>query len=421
MSKQDKNREKEFSEYIDRILAGEDVRPGDDIGEDMRTAIEFSKEMTRMRGGPSAAFREELKRKLLHELVERDIAASQQEKKAHRSYGTLWRSLTTAVIVIVLALVGVFWYIGGFPWTEGPEEMEPSATTPLQPTYTTTPAPTATTPAPTVQPTTTMAPTVAEPGEETTIPSTTEPSPTQLPAKSVSLTAAFDKETYLPGEPVTVEVTFTNITGGPLLFSPFPPSFEVYSFGGSGAVVYTFPPGDSSLAVPKGNSVTHTIVWDQRDAQGRQVPCGQYIFSVPAGGTLEDSRAVGSVYILPPEGVIERTIDVNESLTVGGVAITLEKIELTRSGPRFYAFSADYRDPGPPLSLETFRAGYSLDGGPIIETRPVAAIGGGPGVDGYQYVWFMSVPVPSGTRELTFIVTRFGDIEGPWEFTISLE
>ena len=48
-------------------------------------------------------------------------------------------------------------------------------------------------------------------------------------------------------------------------------------------------------------------------------------------------------------------------------------------------------------------------------------IGGGSNLKGQEYVWMMSIPVPKGTKELTFIITRFGDVEGPWEFKIPVE
>jgi hypothetical protein len=130
---------------------------------------------------------------------------------------------------------------------------------------------------------------------------------------------------------------------------------------------------------------------------------------------------LGRIYILPEEGVIERTINVNESQVVGGITFTLERIELTASGPRFYAFNADYKEPERPPRLQTVYGKYSLDGGPVREAGSVTDVGGGSNLDGYQYVWFMSIPVPKGTKELTFVITSFGEWEGPWEFKVPLE
>jgi hypothetical protein len=35
--------------------------------------------------------------------------------------------------------------------------------------------------------------------------------------------------------------------------------------------------------------------------------------------------------------------------------------------------------------------------------------------------WIMLDPIPKGTKELTFIITRLGDRGGPWKFQVSLE
>ncbi|GAH44566.1 unnamed protein product, partial [marine sediment metagenome] len=164
-----------------------------------------------------------------------------------------------------------------------------------------------------------------------------------------------------------------------------------------------------------------TLRWNQLDDQGKPVACGQYLFLVPGGGTLEDTKMLGLIYILPEEGVIERTIDVNESKTVGGITFTLKRVELTASGLRFYAFNADYRHPVSPPPLKSIIAEYSLDGGPVRQTGSALGASGGSNYDGYDYAWFMSIPVTKGTKELTFVITSFGDWEGPWEFKVPLE
>ncbi|MBA7668064.1 hypothetical protein ES703_76168 [subsurface metagenome] len=97
-------------------------------------------------------------------------------------------------------------------------------------------------------------------------------------------------------------------------------------------------------------------------------------------------------------------------------------MELTSSGPRFYAFSADYGPIAPADQMPTAPyAEYYLDNGPVREGDKVNIIGGGSNLDGQEYVWMMSIPVPKGTRELTFRITEFGGQEGPWEFKVPLE
>lgn len=40
--------------------------------------------------------------------------------------------------------------------------------------------------------------------------------------------------------------------------------------------------------------------------------------------------------------------------------------------------------------------------------------------NGIRLVWDDLGPIPSDAKELTFIITRFGDVEGAWEFKIPL-
>jgi hypothetical protein len=75
-----------------------------------------------------------------------------------------------------------------------------------------------------------------------------------------------------------------------------------------------------------------------------QVSPGWYSVEV----TLATSR--GSAYrilVLPPEGVMEKMIEVNQSQTVNGITITLDRVELTATGMKVYAFSTppDYNLP----------------------------------------------------------------------------
>ncbi len=320
---------------------------------------------------------------------------TKESRKGFLSRFTLGRVATASAAVVILIIAVVIWQFGGISELGAP----PPAPAPA-------PAPT---PAPTPEPT-------PEP----------EPAPTpslapEPAARFIRIEASFDKETYLPGEEINVEISFTNITPGDYEISPFPPVVEVRTAGPPFNPVYSFPSGASTVALLPGETVKHTLTWNQRDEQGQPVPYGQYLFLVPGGGTLEDARVLGSVLILPPEGVIERTINVNESKTVGGITFTLKRVELTTSGLSFYAFNADYGHPVSPPPLESIIAEYSLDGGPVCQAGSVLGASGGSNLDGYDYVWFMSIPVPKGTKELTFTITSFGDWEGPWEFRIPLE
>lgn len=119
------------------------------------------------------------------------------------------------------------------------------------------------------------------------------------------------------------------------------------------------------------------------------------------------------------------------------LTITLERLGLTATGAAFYAFQvpADYEqfeqpvapaseqaqglEPPLPWMMElNAYAEYSLDGGPAN----VASWSGlSFGKDGLSLSWIMLDPVPNGTQELALLIEKLDDMEGPWEFQVSLE
>jgi len=400
--------EKEFSENIDRILAGEEVKVGPGMDDECQTALDFAQKMVRLRAAPSPSFKAELKERLLQQLSEQETGGPALAKKnwfweglRHLvPHNVIWRAVATTTVVVIVAAVGVFWYMGGF--TQPPAPMPAPAPAPR-------PAP-APAPTPTPAPAPMPAPTPA-------------PSPAPRHAEFIEMNATTDRSTYLPGEEITIEFSFKNISPQAFMIDPFPPEIEIIGHGPYDELVRLFPAGAESKSLEPGEVVSYTMTWDQRDGQGQQVDYGYYQFRIPGGGTLVDKGILGGVSILPEEGVIERTINVNESQTVNDITFTLERVELTARGPRFYALNVPpgYSfplsfTPEPPPQAD---AEYSLNGGPTREAGSAGIIASRE--NGWEYVWFMSIPVPKGTEELTFTIIRFGDMEGPWEFSIPLE
>lgn len=96
-----------FSEEIDRMLSGEDVRAGNELDEDTRTALDFACWMTTVRPEPSPAFKARLNARMMQKINE-------QESEARR--GWFWRLIPReaawqAAVAMVLMLV-----IGGSLW-----------------------------------------------------------------------------------------------------------------------------------------------------------------------------------------------------------------------------------------------------------------------------------------------------------------
>jgi len=257
-------------------------------------------------------------------------------------------------------------------------------------------------------------------------PAPTPPSPPRtlppFPVEFIEMDATTAKS-YLPGEEVVIEFSFKNITDEPFEIDPFPPDIEIVGGRGADELVRLFPAGTETKSLEPGEVASYTLTWDQRDDQGQQVDYGCYWLYITGGGTLVD-KALFDVFILPPEGVMEKTIEVNKSQTVNGVTFILERVQLTACGVMFVAFNADYRldeDPEtPPPPMDETLAEHSFGGGGTREADSPSGVGGGSELEGAEYVWDWSDPVPNGTKELTFTITKFGDQEGPWEFHIPL-
>ncbi len=208
---------------------------------------------------------------------------------------------------------------------------------------------------------------------ETEAPPSPSPAPNPTPAPGPERGIRFDRvpDVVSPyGKQVEINLSFTNEASEPRSISPFPPEvtvIELPNLQPPDRVVRAFPVGKDELTLQPGESVSHLVNWDQKNDSGEQVRPGWY--SVEA--TLAASRGSATrVLVLPQEGVMEKTIEVNQSETVNGITITLERVELTTTGMKVYAFNLppDYNLPQgpmlPPPQLMSIHAEaeYSIDG-----------------------------------------------------------
>lgn len=246
-----------------------------------------------------------------------------------------------------------------------------------------------------------------------------EPAPGTPPSTDISILAEphanTDKDSYTTGEDVIIEVSLKNVNPYQVKIDPFPPTTEIehrkHSPGDK--PVRSFTPGTGIRALGPGQVATYTLTWDQCDENGQQVDYGYYTFRIIMGST---EFGFGSVPILPREGVIERTIEVNESQTVNGVTVTLKRVALSFEEAIFYASSK--LPEGYLPSRDNAAAEYQLDDGPM---KNAGTAGFYFFEDRIDYAWGQLDPVVKSTKELNLVISRVGDWEGPWEFHVPLE
>ena len=256
------------------------------------------------------------------------------------------------------------------------------------------------------------------------------PSPVPTPEPGPERGIMFDRVpnvVSLYGVRTEINLSFTNEASEPRTISPFPPEIKIIELPDvtpTVTLVRAFPLGTGERALQPGESASYSFDWDQKNDRGEQVPPGWYSVEV----TLPTSRGSAMrVLVLPPEGVMEKTIEVNQSKTMNGITFTLERVELTATGIKVYAFNTppDYNLPqGPMLAPPQFMAlhadaEYSVDGGDVKQAFPS-------GIrfldNGMEHTWDEYLdPVPQNSHELTFRITKLGDWEGPWEFEIPLD
>jgi hypothetical protein len=255
---------------------------------------------------------------------------------------------------------------------------------------------------------------------------TVNPTPTPGPEPGINFNRTTDV-IVSQGEKAEIILSLTNQSSKELKIDPFPPQIQIVKLPDVKppySVVRTFSAGNEELLLQPGESAMRSFTWDQKNDSGEQVPPGWYGVEVT---TSTSSGSVQSVLVLPPEGVMGKAIEVNQSQTVNGITFKLERVVLAQKGMNIYAFNTppDYSLPQgtqlpPPqfMSLHA-EAEYSIDGGVIKQTYPSS-------IDfldsGMRHTWYQYLdPVPQNSHKLTFRITRLGDWEGPWEFEVSLE
>ncbi|MDD5703510.1 MAG: hypothetical protein PHU23_15855 [Dehalococcoidales bacterium] len=386
-----------FSEKIDRLLANEDVQYDAVMDHDMRTALDFARTMRDLRPAPSAEFQSRLKARLLQKL---------NERKERSGTGWFWRFIPHEPVWQVLAVLAVMVVVGGVLWGTFFR-----------------PAPPGVVSVPTIQP-----PAVTAPPATSAAPTTT--SPAVVPGIYLQAGAGTDKPVYASGETVRIDVTWQNVTNMNLTVEQFPPLLSLMQKS-SGQPVYTFPAGRDPRVLAPGETASVSLEWTQTDHQGRRVAPGGYYLE------LEEMYYQGNAVpmnltrpvdfnILPASTGNGRVLNFEQTQTVNGISLTLQRIEIDETGFMVSVFSSSPPDyvlqPGttalsPTLSYRAL-AGYSLDGNWVrdIGASSVEYFG-----HGIAHTWYVPGPAAAEAGDLVFTVYNTGGWSGPWEFKAALK
>jgi hypothetical protein len=247
---------KKFTEYLDRILAGEEVKVDPTMDAELRDALDFARKVTRLGEAPSAQYKARLKASLLQKLEERE--ARQKQKRGFRGMfqQPAWQVAIAAILVIIT--ITVIWRSGFF---------QPSVRAPKY-----APETTATT--------TTAAPTTTAPG------TTNAPTVPRL----VSIDAKTDKAAYQPRETVKIDISMKNVSGQTLTITDFPPILSLMR-ADTKQPVYTFAAGKETRVLATNAVATFTYAWNETDFNGQAVTGSYYV-------ELEDLEYNGQPYRL---------------------------------------------------------------------------------------------------------------------------
>jgi hypothetical protein len=254
--KKESEEAKLFSEQLDRMLAGEEIKTGGEMNDDLRQALNFAGEIKAMRSEPSPQYHDLLKNKLLA-----NIRAGEAETEQKLSWldkfvrQPVWRTVTTVVVIAIIS--GIIWAAGFFKEPGSPQETSDRNQAVM-------------TSAATALPQASAPPSLKAAGA---MPAASESAAVQF----LQVNGVTDKSIYTnsSSDPVDITITLENVSGQPLSIPQYPPILSLMQ-SDTMQPVFTFMAGDIATSLAPGETVTYSVTWDQRDAGGHLVSPGTY-------------------------------------------------------------------------------------------------------------------------------------------------
>ncbi len=235
---------------------------------------------------------------------------------------------------------------------------------------------------------------------------------------------------FLPGERIMYGIGIINHSSANLTLAPLHAPMFITRLD-TGEIVYSSPGGRGSYILdPKFSFLPNKGFWDQLDDDGRQVPPGRYEITHAYTAVNQETSQSYSVtasddfVIVEPDSAMSLELTPDLAVTMDNMTVTLTRLTLTAAGGEvsFFATPPGYKLPPPEAHMTDYEVWndssltFQQDGRIVHKTVQ----SGMWDPDGIEASWDIG-PVAHGTRELTFIVTRFAGREGPWIFTVSLE
>ncbi len=107
-------------------------------------------------------------------------------------------------------------------------------------------------------------------------------------ANWIKVDASINQKSYQVGEKVEITLSFQNISTEESLIEAFPPKVIITSSDKYGVNLREFPEGKQSFSLGAGKVTSHTLIWDQLNKNGQQVPTGKY--SIIVGNIKIDNQ-----------------------------------------------------------------------------------------------------------------------------------
>jgi hypothetical protein len=278
-----------------------------------------------------------------------------------------------------------------------------------------------------------ITPSISIPSPQVSETITAAPKTTTPPPRSLKVAAVTDKPAYLPGEQVKIILSVTNITCDMLTLGNWPPFTEIKL---QGVPFKTVSPGSQQVELAPEETRNYTLDWDQLDSTGKQAHPAIYTVSAefrsitPSSLPLthgEGYHEMGPVIINFPQGFLQKTLELNQSQTVDGVTLNLNRVKISDNGIDISML----KTPVPPLTIANeppdlrgqaeIKGTYRIDSGENIN---ISYFGYLVVENGVTYEAHCLNPVPSDAGVLYFSITslslRKGGTYGPFEFEVPL-